>query len=156
MLRRFTVDVHNLLSLTSLSLLYCFVNVLYIWTLYLLVNTFWQEWSRIVTLCNELLHIISFELYTLSMTLLDATEHYISVSHVSYIWIVFLLLNIFWHEWWRLVTPCNELIYIINFDTYTFSKTFLCNLTQSQFLAFFTSGLYFYFWTRFDTNSHEL
>jgi hypothetical protein len=124
MLRGFAMDGHNSLSLTSLSLLYRFVNVLYIWTLYLLLNTFWQERSRLVRLCNELLYIISFDLYTLSMTLLDATEHYISVSYILYIWTLFLMLNTFWHEWSRLVTLCNELLYIISFDLYTVSKTF--------------------------------
>jgi hypothetical protein len=40
MLRGFAMDDHNSLSLTSLSLLYSFVNVLYISTLYLLLNAF--------------------------------------------------------------------------------------------------------------------
>jgi hypothetical protein len=96
------MDDHNSLSVTSLSVLYLFVHVLYIKTLYLLLNTFWQEWSRLVTLCNELLYIISFDLYTLSVTLREATENYISVSHIIYIRTVFLQLNIFWHEWSRL------------------------------------------------------
>jgi hypothetical protein len=38
-----------------------------------LLNTFLHESSRLITLCNELLRIISFDLYTVSMTLFDAT-----------------------------------------------------------------------------------
>jgi hypothetical protein len=44
----------------------------YIWTLFLLLNTFWQEWSRLVTTRNELLYIISFEPQTVSKTFFDA------------------------------------------------------------------------------------
>jgi hypothetical protein len=73
MLRRLVVDGHNSLSLTSMSLLYRFANVLHIWTLFLLLNTFSLEWSGLVTLCNELLYITSFELCTVFMTLFDAT-----------------------------------------------------------------------------------
>jgi len=72
-LRCLVMDGHASLSLTSLSLLYRFVNVLYIWTLFLLLNTFCHEWSRLVTLCHELLYILGFDLYTVSMTLVDAT-----------------------------------------------------------------------------------
>jgi hypothetical protein len=61
------------LTLTSLSLLYRLVNVLYIWTLFLLLNTFCHDWSRLVTLCQELLYILGFDLCTVSMTLVDAT-----------------------------------------------------------------------------------
>jgi hypothetical protein len=74
-----------------------------------------------VTLCYVLLYIINFDLYTFSITLFDATEHILSVSHFRYIWTLFLLLNTFWHEWLRLVTPRNELLYIISFDLYTVS-----------------------------------
>jgi hypothetical protein len=122
-LRGLDMDGQNSLSLTSQSLLYLFVNVLYNWTLFMMLNTFWKQWSRVVTLCNELLYIISFDLYTLSMTLYYATEHNLSVSHFLYIWSLFLLLNTFLHEWSRLVMLCNELIYIISFDLYTVSMT---------------------------------
>jgi hypothetical protein len=87
------------------------------------MNTFWLEWSGIVTLCNELFYITSFDLYILSMTLLDVTEHNLSDSLFRYIWTLFLLLNTFWHEWSRLVKHCNELVYIISFDMYTVSMT---------------------------------
>jgi hypothetical protein len=40
MLRVMVMDRHNSLSLTSLSLLYLFANVLHIWTLFILLNTF--------------------------------------------------------------------------------------------------------------------
>jgi hypothetical protein len=73
MLRGLVMDGHASLTLTSLSLLYRFVNVLYIWTLFLLLNSFCHAWSRLVTVCHELLYIISFDLYTVSMTLVDAT-----------------------------------------------------------------------------------
>jgi hypothetical protein len=72
-LRCLVMDGHASLSLTSLSLLYRFVNVLYIWTLFLLLNTSCYEWSRIITLCHELLYILGFDLYSVSMTLVDAT-----------------------------------------------------------------------------------
>jgi hypothetical protein len=40
MLRGLVIEVHTSLTLTSLSLLYRFVNVLYMWTLFLLLNNF--------------------------------------------------------------------------------------------------------------------
>jgi hypothetical protein len=40
MLRDSVMDAHDSLTLTSLSLLYRFVNVLYIWSHILLLNTF--------------------------------------------------------------------------------------------------------------------
>jgi hypothetical protein len=67
------MDVHTWLTLTTLSLLHRLVNVLYIWTLFLLLNTFCHAYSRLVTLCHELLYILGFDLYTLCMTLVDAT-----------------------------------------------------------------------------------
>jgi hypothetical protein len=73
MLRGFVIDVHASLTLTSLSLLYSFVNVLNIWGLFVLLNTFCHAWSRIVTLCHELLLILRFDVYTVCMTLVDAT-----------------------------------------------------------------------------------
>jgi hypothetical protein len=63
---------HDPLTMTSLSL-YLFVNVLYMRTLILLLNTFWHAWSRVVTLCHELHYILGFDLYTVSMTPFDAT-----------------------------------------------------------------------------------
>jgi len=54
------MDGHASLSLTSLSLLYRFVNVLYIWTLFLLLNTFCHDCARLVTLCHELLYFLGF------------------------------------------------------------------------------------------------
>jgi hypothetical protein len=73
MLRLLVMDGHNSLSLTTLSLLYSYANVLHIWILFLLLNSFWHEWSRLVTICLELLYIISFDLYTVSQTFFDAT-----------------------------------------------------------------------------------
>jgi hypothetical protein len=66
------MDGHDPLTSTSLSL-YRFVNVLYIWTLFLLLNTYCHVWSRLVTICHELLYILGFDLYTVSMTLVDVT-----------------------------------------------------------------------------------
>jgi hypothetical protein len=73
MLHGMVMDGHASLTLTSLSLLYRFVNVLYSWTLFLLLNTFYHAWSRLVTLCHELLYIHGFDLYTVSMSLVDST-----------------------------------------------------------------------------------
>jgi hypothetical protein len=64
---------HDSLTLTSLSLLLRYVNVLYMWTLFLLLNTFCHAWSRLVTFCHELLYILGFEMNTASMTFDDAT-----------------------------------------------------------------------------------
>jgi hypothetical protein len=61
------------LTLTSLSLLYRLVNVLYIWTISLLLKTFCHACSCLVTLCEYLLYILGVELYTAYMTLVDAT-----------------------------------------------------------------------------------
>jgi hypothetical protein len=73
---------------------------------------------------NELLYIISFVLYTLSKTLIHATEDNLSLSHFRFFWTLFLLLNTFWHECLRLVAHWNESLYIISFDLYTVSKPF--------------------------------
>jgi hypothetical protein len=73
MLRGLVMDDHASLTLTSLSLYYRFVNVLYIWRLFVLLNTFCHAWSRLVTLCHELLYVLGFDLYTVSMTLVYAT-----------------------------------------------------------------------------------
>jgi hypothetical protein len=69
----FFMDGYTSLTLTSLSLFYSLVNVLYIWTLFLLLNAFCHACSRLVALCQELLYILGFDLYTVSMTLVDAT-----------------------------------------------------------------------------------
>jgi hypothetical protein len=73
MLRVLIMDGHNSLRLTSLSLLYRLVNLIYIWNLFLLLKKFWHEWSRLVTHWYKLLYIISFDMYTVSMILFDAT-----------------------------------------------------------------------------------
>jgi hypothetical protein len=73
MLVGLVMDVQASLTLTSLSLLYRFGNVLYIWALFLLLNTFRHAWSRLFTLCLELHNILGFDLYIVSMTLVDAT-----------------------------------------------------------------------------------
>jgi hypothetical protein len=46
------------------------------WTLFFTAEHFFTHgyaWLRLVTLCNELLYILDFELHTVSMTLVDAT-----------------------------------------------------------------------------------
>jgi hypothetical protein len=73
MSRDSVMDSHDSLTLTSLSLLYRFVNVLYIWSQFLLLNTICHIWSRLVTLCHELPYILGFDMFSLSMTLDDAT-----------------------------------------------------------------------------------
>jgi len=73
MLRGLVMDDHASLSLTSLSLLNRFVNILYIWTLFLLLFTFCHAWTRLVTLSHELFYKFGFDLYTVSVTLVDAT-----------------------------------------------------------------------------------
>jgi hypothetical protein len=42
-----------------------------------------------VTRCNELLYIISFDLYTVSKTFFEATQHSLTVSHDLFIWTQF-------------------------------------------------------------------
>jgi hypothetical protein len=58
-----------------------FSHVLYIWTLFLLLSSFLQEWSRILKLCIELLYKVSFNLYAVYMTRFDATLPNLSVSY---------------------------------------------------------------------------
>jgi len=56
------------------------------WTLFLQLNTFFTQgyaWLRLVTLCHLLLYFLGIDLYTVSMTLVDATKHKITVSHVK-------------------------------------------------------------------------
>jgi hypothetical protein len=72
-LRCLFMDGHSSISLTSLSLIFRFVNVLYIWNLFLLLNTFCHEWSRVITFSHELLYFLGLDLHTVSMTLVDAT-----------------------------------------------------------------------------------
>jgi hypothetical protein len=72
-------------------------------------------------LCDEILYSICFDQYTVSMTLYDANKFNLTVTHVLYIWNLFLLLNTFLHEWSRLVTFSNELLYIISFGLYNVS-----------------------------------
>jgi hypothetical protein len=57
------MDGHDSLTLTSLSLSYHFVNVVYVRSLFLLLNTFWHTWPLLVRLCHELLYILGFDLY---------------------------------------------------------------------------------------------
>jgi len=59
-----------------MTLLERYVNVFYMRTLYIQLNTFFTPvyaWLRLVTLCHELLYFLGFDLYTVSMTLVDAT-----------------------------------------------------------------------------------
>jgi hypothetical protein len=67
------LEGHDSLSLTSLSLLYRYDNVFYMRSLFLLLNTIYHAWSRLVKLCHELLYILGFDLYTVSMALVDTT-----------------------------------------------------------------------------------
>jgi hypothetical protein len=143
------MDGHNTLRLTSLSLLYRFVNLLYIRTLFLLLKTFWHEWSRLVTPWNDLLYIINFDLYTVSMTVFESTEHNVTFSHVIYIWPFILLQNTFCHELSRQVTLCYKLLSVFTCKTFIVQPN-----TISHFLTFFTSGICFYCWTRFDSSGH--
>jgi hypothetical protein len=72
MWRGFVIDGHTSLTLASLLLLHCFVNVLTSGH-FLLMNTSCHAWSRLVTLCHELHYIHGFVLYSVSMTLVHAT-----------------------------------------------------------------------------------
>jgi hypothetical protein len=82
MLLGLDMEGHDSLTLTSLSLLLRYINVLCMWTLFLLLNTFCHTWSRLVTLCHELLYTLGFEMNTLSITLVYATQHNLTVDHV--------------------------------------------------------------------------
>jgi hypothetical protein len=73
MLGGLDMDCHDLSTLNCLSLLYRFDNVLYVQTLFLLQKTFCHAWSHLVTLSQELLYILGFDLYTVCMCLFDAT-----------------------------------------------------------------------------------
>jgi hypothetical protein len=63
------MDGHASFTLSSLSLLYRYVNVKSIFTAeHVLTRMFTPS-----QLCHELLYILGFELYTVSMTLVDPT-----------------------------------------------------------------------------------
>jgi hypothetical protein len=79
MLRELFMDGHDSYTLTSLSLLYRFVYILHVRTLFLVLNTFIHAWYRLYTLCQDLLYILGFDLYTVSMNLIDATKHNVSI-----------------------------------------------------------------------------
>jgi hypothetical protein len=83
MLLGIVIGGHASLTLTSVSLLYCFVNVLNIWSLFFLLNMFCHAQSHLVTHCYELICILCFDLYTVCMNLVDATKHNRRVSHVT-------------------------------------------------------------------------
>jgi hypothetical protein len=124
MLHGLVMDGQNSLKFTSLLLLYIFVNIIYIWTLFLLLNTFWQEWSGLITLFTNysLLSILTSKpSLWLFLNQPNTTSHILTLFKSG---ILFLLLNTFWHELSRLVTPCNKCLYNISFDVYTASKTF--------------------------------
>jgi hypothetical protein len=72
-LRVSVMDDHVSLTFTCLSLGYRFVNVLHIWSLFFLLNTFCHAWSGLVSLCHEFHYILGFDLYADSITLVDAT-----------------------------------------------------------------------------------
>jgi hypothetical protein len=57
------------------------------------------------------------------MTLFDATEQNVSVSHFRYIWTLFLMLNMFCHEWSRIVRLCNDLLYKVDINLNTVYMT---------------------------------
>jgi hypothetical protein len=65
MLRGLVMDGHNSLSLTYMSLQYRFANVLHIWNLFLLLNTFWHEWSGLVTVLTNYFLLPILTLYRL-------------------------------------------------------------------------------------------
>jgi predicted tellurium resistance membrane protein TerC len=67
------MDGHDSLTLTSLSLLYRYVNVLYMRTLFLVLQRFCHAWSRLITICHKLIYIIGYDLYTVSMSLVNVT-----------------------------------------------------------------------------------
>jgi hypothetical protein len=121
MVRGYHMDGHNSLWLISLSLLYLYFNVVYMWTLFLLLYTFWKEWWGLVTLCNNY-SIISILTCIPSLWLFfNHPITNVTCSHVIYIWTLILVLNTFLHEWSRLVTFWNELLYIISFFLYNAS-----------------------------------
>jgi hypothetical protein len=85
--------------------------VIYMWTLILLQNTFCHEWSRFVTLCIELLYIISFDLHNQSMIFL-MQQNIISQFLTLHLDSIFTAE----HVLTRMVRTRNEFLYIISFD----------------------------------------
>jgi hypothetical protein len=136
------IEGHNSLNLTSLLLLYIFVNILYIWTLFLLLNTFWQEWSWIITLFTNY-SILSILTCILSLWLFliqpNTTSHILTLFTSG---LLILLLNTFCHEWSRIIRLCKEFQYIFSFNVYTLSKTLFDtnehNLSVSHFRYIWT------------------
>jgi hypothetical protein len=116
MMRGLVIDGHNSFSLTSLSLLYRFANVLHIWALFLLLNTFWDERWDIVTVCNELLYITRVGIYTVSKESFWYNETQSVFLTFFYIWTKFLLLSTFWIELPRYITLCNDLLFKVGFN----------------------------------------
>jgi hypothetical protein len=142
MLHGLIMDDHNSLNLTSLLLLYLFVNILYILTLFLLLNTFWLEWSRIVTLYTNYFILSIFTCITSLWLFLDqpkTTSHDLTI----YIWTLILLLSTFWHEWSRFLTNYSIKSF---YPVCRIYDSFWCNLTQSHsFLRQITLGEIFSF-----------
>jgi hypothetical protein len=64
-----------------------------------------HEWSRFVMLCNEILYIIGFYLYTFSMSLFDATYHNLKFSHIIYMFSIFTAEHILR----RIISDSNDL-----------------------------------------------
>jgi hypothetical protein len=75
-------DYNDSITLISMSLLYPYDNYLYMRSPFLLLKTFYNAWSQLVTICHELLNNLSFYLYTVCMTLVDAIYHYVALSKV--------------------------------------------------------------------------
>jgi hypothetical protein len=134
------MDGHNSLNLTSLTLLYRFVIILYIWTIFLLLNTFWHERTCLVTHCNDLHYIISFDLHTVSMTL------FIQPKTISKFLTNFTFGLCFYCRTHFDKNDCFVWIYFL-LSVLTFIPSQSVFLMQpntiSKFLTFFTSGLYF-------------
>jgi hypothetical protein len=97
MLRGLVMDGHNSLRLTSLSLLYRFANVLHIWTLYLLLNTFCPEWNDVVPPRNELLNIFSFDLFTVS-------KNFLMQPNIIIQFLTFFPSGVYFYSWTRFYT----------------------------------------------------
>jgi hypothetical protein len=75
-------DCHDSLFLTSMSLIYRYDKYLYMRSPFLLLKTFYSAWSQLVTICLELLNNISFYLYAVCMTLVDAIYQNVTLSKV--------------------------------------------------------------------------
>jgi hypothetical protein len=66
------MDGRDWLTLASRSLLYRYVNVLYMRTVFLVLQIFCHAWSPVVTLSHELIYILGYDMYTVSVTLVNA------------------------------------------------------------------------------------